>query len=317
MTLDVDVVRLSPNHSPGQPSGKKVVVHATRSGVSMNPSEFDGTLNYFARTSSQVSAHGLVGRDGRIARIVPDSQTAWHAAIRYPDGRVIEHNTTCWGWELEQGVESDGFTIKQMESWAEVGRYYVEEFGVEPQHITDINESGFIGHEETPQGISVGKSDPGAGFMWRAFIASLEEDMSLVNANGAIYALGAMGKRHIGPTEYAGWRAMGFTAAKVSKADLDKLPDWDDKVAATVFKPTGHPGAALKTWIASYNTHRHSTSGSGNSNHVQVRASVAKLRADTAKYDTALRNDLSDHEDDSGQHEGGGGLQRGDTVRLE
>ena len=169
MTLDVDVVRLSPNHSPGQPSGKKVVVHATRSGVSMNPREFEGTLNYFARSSSQVSAHGLVGRDGRIARIVPDSQRAWHAGI---------HNPDMWGWELEQGVESDGFTIKQMESFAVVARHYVVEFGVEPQHITDINESGFIGHQETPQGISVGKSDPGSGFMWQAFIDSLEEGMA-------------------------------------------------------------------------------------------------------------------------------------------
>ena len=167
MTLDVDVVRLSPNHSLGQPSGKKVVVHATRSGVSMNPSEFEGTLNWFSMPVSQVSAHGLIGRDGRIARIVPDSQTAWHAG---------QHNAEAWGWELEQGVESDGFTLKQMESWAVVARYYVDVFGVAPQHITDISESGFIGHEETPQGIAVGKSDPGSGFMWQAFIAELNAE---------------------------------------------------------------------------------------------------------------------------------------------
>lgn len=168
MTFTPDVISLSPNHSPGQPSGKKVVVHATRSGISMNPREFEATLNWFGRESSQVSAHGLVGRDGRIARIVPDSQTAWHAGI---------HNPDMWGWELEQGVESDGFTIKQMESWAIVARYYVEKFGVAAQHITDISKSGFIGHQETPQGISVGKSDPGAGFMWQAFISLLEDDM--------------------------------------------------------------------------------------------------------------------------------------------
>ncbi len=169
MTFTPDVVSLSPNRSPGQPSGKKVVVHATRSGISMNPSEFPGTLNHFANPASQVSAHGLVGRDGRIARIVPDSQTAWHAGI---------HNPDMWGWELEQGVGSDGFTIKQMESWALVARYYVEEFGVAPQHITDISKSGFIGHDETPQGVAVGKSDPGSGFMWVAFISSLEGDVT-------------------------------------------------------------------------------------------------------------------------------------------
>ena len=167
MSLVVDVTRLSPNYSPGQPSGRKVVVHATRSGVSLNPSEFEGTLNWFSRTSSQVSAHGLIGRDGRIARIVPDDKTAWHAG---------QHNPEAWGWELEQGVESDGFTIKQMESWAVVARHYVMEFGVQPQHIRGMSKSGFIGHEETPQGISVGKSDPGYKFMWQAFIISLQED---------------------------------------------------------------------------------------------------------------------------------------------
>ena len=134
----------------------------------MNPTEFEGTLNHFANPASEVSAHGLIGRDGRIARIVPDSQTAWHAGI---------HNPDMWGWELEQGVESDGFTLKQMESLAIVGRYYVDVFGVAPQHITDINLSGFVGHQETPQGISVGKSDPGSQFMWQAFISSLEDRM--------------------------------------------------------------------------------------------------------------------------------------------
>lgn len=189
MTFAPDVVSLSPNHSPGQPSGKKVIVHATRSGVSHNPSEFEGTLNHFANPASQVSAHGLIGRDGRIARIVPDSQTAWHAAVRYPDGRVIEHNTTCWGWELEQGVESDGFTIKQMESLARVGRYYVDVFGVAPQHITDISKSGFIGHQETPQGLAVGKSDPGSQFMWQAFISSLEDDMDKAEVEAIVMAM--------------------------------------------------------------------------------------------------------------------------------
>lgn len=180
MTFTPDVVSLSPNHSPGQPSGKKVVVHATRSGISMNPTEFAGTLNHFADPASEVSAHGLVGRDGRIARIVPDSQTAWHAGI---------HNPDMWGWELEQGVESDGFPIKQMESWAKVARHYVMEFGVEPQHITDISKSGFIGHQETPQGIAVGKSDPGSGFMWQAFIASLEDDMDKAEVERIVRAM--------------------------------------------------------------------------------------------------------------------------------
>lgn len=148
------------------------------------------------------------------------------------------------------------------------------------------------------------------------FAKGQEEIMALVNEGGRIYALGAMGKRHIGPTEYAGWRAMGFTATKVSKADLDKLPDWDDKVVAARVKPTGHPGATLKSWVGSYNTHRHSVSGGGNSNHVQVRGSIAKLRDDATKADAALRSDLGDHEGDSGLHSGGGGLGEAEVRAI-
>lgn len=165
-----DVTSSSPNQSAGQPS-KRVIIHATRSGVSMNPSEFNGTLNWFASPASQVSAHWVIGRDGRKARVVPDNAIAWHAA---------EHNDA-FGIELEQGAESDGFTEKQVDSLLEISRHYIVEYGVEPVHIQDITQSGFVGHQETPQGLRVGKSDPGSLFNWGAFIASLEEDMALTD----------------------------------------------------------------------------------------------------------------------------------------
>jgi N-acetyl-anhydromuramyl-L-alanine amidase AmpD len=162
--IEPDVTRLSPNFSASPPTQRLVVIHATRSGKSMNPTEFEGTLNWFSRTDSQVSAHWVIGRDGKKARVVSDGQQAWHAG---------EHNVG-WGIELEQGVSDDGFTKKQLASLLDVCAGYVLDFGVPPVHTLDAGQIGFIGHEETKQGKRVGKSDPGPKFDWNDFIADLK-----------------------------------------------------------------------------------------------------------------------------------------------
>jgi N-acetyl-anhydromuramyl-L-alanine amidase AmpD len=163
--IEPDVTRLSPNFNASPPTQRLVVIHSTRSGTSNNPSEFEGTLNWFSRTDSQVSSHWVVGRDGRKARVVSDGQQAWHAG---------EHNVG-WGIELEQGVSSDGFTKKQLDSLVEICAGYVMDFGVPAVHTLDAGQTGFIGHEETRQGKRVGKSDPGPTFPWDEFIEDLKQ----------------------------------------------------------------------------------------------------------------------------------------------
>lgn len=166
--IDPDVTRPSPHFNPTAPTQRLVVIHSTRSGTSNNPNEFEGTLNWFSRTDSQVSAHWVIGRDGRKARIVPDGQQAWHAG---------EHNAG-WGIELEQGVSDDGFTAPQLAALTEVCAGYVLDFGVPPIHTLDAAQIGFIGHEETAQGRRVGKSDPGPLFPWDAFLEGLKRRTS-------------------------------------------------------------------------------------------------------------------------------------------
>jgi len=186
-----DIVRLSPNYNNRPPRGGVVIIHATRSTVSMNPSEFEGTLNYFSDRNSEASSHWVIARDGRKARVVPDNLQAWHAA---------EDNAIAWGIELEQGVESDGFPLMQMESLIEVSRDYVA-MGVPAQRIYTTSAKGFVGHQDTAQGKRLGKSDPGSGFMWTAFIAALEEDdmakpyfIGRESRTGAIYITDSISK---------------------------------------------------------------------------------------------------------------------------
>ena len=158
--------RMSPNFRPGTPNGKIVIVHATRSDVEpLFPKEFDATLNTFANAPGP-SSHWVVARDGRTARCVLDTNCAQHA---------IEHNVQAWGIELEQAKEDDGFTDVQIASLVAICKGYVEDFGVAPAHTSSMNASGFIGHEETPQGIRAGKTDPGRHFDWPRFISLLTE----------------------------------------------------------------------------------------------------------------------------------------------
>lgn len=164
--IEADITRWSPNFNNGPVLGRTVIIHSTRSGVSMNPSEFVGTLNYMS-TAGTTSSQWVIGRSGVTARVVPDNKQAWHAG---------SDNDNAWGIELEQGVEADGFTADQLASLVEVCKGYMQDFAVPPVHATNSSQPGFIGHQETAQGKGSGKSDPGRLFDWGWFINALTEE---------------------------------------------------------------------------------------------------------------------------------------------
>lgn len=164
--IAADIVSSTPHTSPGMPTGRVVVIHATRSGIPGNPNEFMGTLNWFKNPVSQASSHWVIARDGLAARVVGDKWLAWHAGM---------HNGQAWGIELESAVEDDGYTQPQLDKLVQVCAGYIEDFGVEPIHSLDMARSGFIGHQETPQGRTAGKSDPGRKFPWAWVITALQQ----------------------------------------------------------------------------------------------------------------------------------------------
>jgi N-acetyl-anhydromuramyl-L-alanine amidase AmpD len=162
--IEPDVTQLSPHFNAARPQPRQVVIHATRSGISNFPREFEATLNWFSSSNSQASTHWVIDRDGTTGRCVPDNRQAWHAG---------ESNAWSWGIELCQGVEADGFTEPQIDKLVEVCAGYCQDFGIPPAHVTFDAMHGFIGHEETSQGIRARKSDPGIRFDWNGFIARL------------------------------------------------------------------------------------------------------------------------------------------------
>lgn len=69
--------RRSPNFTPGRPGAiGAIVLHYTAAMT------LESTLYWFAQRTSQVSAHYVIGRDGRIVQMVKDEDTAWHAGNR-------------------------------------------------------------------------------------------------------------------------------------------------------------------------------------------------------------------------------------------
>lgn len=161
--IQPDIFHPSPNKYERPVIGRTVIIHATRSGKPMNPTEFAGTLNYMASPGT-TSSHWVISRTGLKARVVQDQFQAWHAAA---------DNDNCWGIELEQGAEMDGFELPQLNALIEICRDYMAECNVPAVHVTSSSEPGFIGHQETAQGRGQGKSDPGRLFPWLWFIGAL------------------------------------------------------------------------------------------------------------------------------------------------
>lgn len=170
-----DRISDSPNFTPLPVLGTHVMIHATRSGKSGNPNELEGTLSWFktgsAAAGQPVSAQWVIDYDGTKVRVILDDWQAWHAG---------EHNAVAFGIEICQGVESDGFTDEQLNSLVVICKGYMAGYDIPPVFDPDMTGSGFLGHEDSPQGRRAGKSDPGIEFPWADFLARLrgeEEDM--------------------------------------------------------------------------------------------------------------------------------------------
>lgn len=81
-----------------------IVVHTT-------DGTFEGTVDWFSRPESGVSAHYLVGLDGRLAQFVDEADGARHAG-RVRDPSVLlpgpDPNLDSIGIEFEDGRDPDG-----------------------------------------------------------------------------------------------------------------------------------------------------------------------------------------------------------------
>ncbi len=152
----------SPN-CDDRPAGATVnclVLHST-----VEPTT-EGTIGIFLNPAKKVSAHFVVGRDGRVVQMVPVERRAWHAGISVLDGApsVNDYSVGIEMVNLNDG--QDPYTDAQVHAVAGILRFLRSRYA--------IPDSRVVSHARIalPQGR---KSDP-VGFDFERFctLAKLE-----------------------------------------------------------------------------------------------------------------------------------------------
>ena len=146
-----------------------LVVH----NISLPPNEFggDGVIELFTNRLDparhpyyetiqdlRVSSHFFIRRDGELMQFVPCELRAWHAGVSQWNGRE-RCNDFSIGVELE-GADDIAYADAQYDTLADLGGALFRHYG-----ILDT-----VGHSDIAPGR---KTDPGAAFDWKRFLAGV------------------------------------------------------------------------------------------------------------------------------------------------
>lgn len=174
----------SPNHSERKASKITAIIYHYTAGPSLS-----GTVTWFQNPQSKVSAHYVVGKDGRIIQMVALDQAAWHAGtstlagvegvnqfsigieivnwgkLTKRDGKFCTYNGQQYhGPEpiKAEGAYWEPFTDEQYKALVRLTSALTQKCPIE--HIT--------GHSDiaTPKGRKI---DPGPAFDWQRVKAGL------------------------------------------------------------------------------------------------------------------------------------------------
>lgn len=113
-------------------------------------------LAWLCNPESEVSAHYLVDRDGRISQLVADEQRAWHAGRCALRGVVTDMNSRSLGIEIvNDGSGKTPYTEQQYQALEALVPYLATTYGIPVENL--------VGHKDVaiPPGR---KNDPSANF---------------------------------------------------------------------------------------------------------------------------------------------------------
>jgi N-acetyl-anhydromuramyl-L-alanine amidase AmpD len=135
----------TPNFEPGRggDSPRAIVVHTT-------VGTRNATLNWFARDESGVSAHYVVGLDGRVSQLVDEGDTARHCGrVLDPVARLVREtdanpNTFTIGIEFEDG--GDPFQVTRPDAQYEAGAMLIA--AASARWAIPLDRDHVIGHRE-------------------------------------------------------------------------------------------------------------------------------------------------------------------------
>jgi hypothetical protein len=147
----------SHHHRPAR-DVRLVVVHVTEG-------SYGGTVSWFRNPRARAAANYVVGRDGRIAHMVPDNEVAWHAGNGYVNAHSI-------------GIEHEGYTGID-------GTFTDAEYRASAQLVASLlrryhlpaNRGRIIGHNQVPDPFHSGElggwahhTDPGTHWDWPRYM---------------------------------------------------------------------------------------------------------------------------------------------------
>lgn len=141
------------NYLPGRRKNSQIsaiVIHYTASmGI-------EGTISWFKNPIAQVSAHYVIGRDGRVVQMVRDEDTAYHAGRSELAG-VANVNYFSIGIELV-GTGDSGFTDRQLASLYSLVEVLVSRYKIKPERV--------VGHLHVSPGRKIDPDGYDGQFNW-------------------------------------------------------------------------------------------------------------------------------------------------------
>jgi hypothetical protein len=144
----INLIKISPHKSSRNGSAiTGIVIHNTLG-------TFDASVSWLTderRVRDLSSAHYVVGRDGRIARLVEDKDKAWHAS---------ERNAWTIGIEIESSKSMPGITPIQFDRLNELVKYLMAKYNITIDNVTP--------HWKIPNTTCPGVAFPAMTFeMWK------------------------------------------------------------------------------------------------------------------------------------------------------
>lgn len=117
------------NERPANTPITAVVLHST-----VEPTT-EGTINIFLNPASQVSAHFVVGRDGRVVQMVPLEKRAWHAGVSTLDGQGDLNNYSVGIEMVNLNDGKDPYPDAQVQAVAGIIRFLRAHYTITDDHI--------------------------------------------------------------------------------------------------------------------------------------------------------------------------------------
>jgi N-acetyl-anhydromuramyl-L-alanine amidase AmpD len=151
----------SPNFTKAERAKGKInyiIIHTTEGTAK-------GARSWFLTTKSQVSAHYIVGHDGKIVQMVQDKDIAWHAGVHL-------YNQEAIGIEHEGHAAKNEWTEQQVRASAKLSRWLCHTYGIV------VDRKHLLGHQEIAPGR---KSDPGPFFDWELYLKLVKDPAAKVD----------------------------------------------------------------------------------------------------------------------------------------